>query len=152
MGPDCIAGTDDDTDGSGSGGSPVAVATAILAENKYHITGQIRFEEMEDGTTRVTGNVHGITEGDHGIAIHVFGDVGNWCRNTGGHYIGDLGNIYGEGRHSDSSYSADIPHLPLSGEYSIIGRSIVIQAGANGTYGQLLACGIISSVMMPEWW
>lgn len=90
----------------------------------------------------MTGEITGLEEGLHGFHIHQFGDYSSGCVSAGGHFnphskqhggptdenrhAGDLGNIK-----ADSSGKAIInitdKQIPLSGENSIIGRSVVVQ-------------------------
>merc|ERR1719454_2104002 len=56
-------------------------------------------------TTRIFGNMNGLTDGLHGFHVHEFGGLGNGCKDAGGHfdpnqtedskgeYVGDLGSV-----------------------------------------------------------
>ena len=102
-------------------------------------------QAQENGKTRVRGTVSGLAQGNHGFHVHQFGDYSpsEGCANAGGHFnpagrqhggpndderhAGDLGNIV-----ADASGVAVIDfedcQIPLSGENSIIGRSVVVGA------------------------
>lgn len=90
----------------------------------------------------MTGQVEGLKPGKHGFHVHQFGDYTGGCVSAGGHFnpskkehggpndenrhAGDLGNVVaGE----DGKVSVDITdaQIPLSGENSIIGRSVVVR-------------------------
>ena len=87
----------------------------------------------------------GLSAGNHGFHIHEGGDLGDWCRNAGGHFnpteqehggpkdairhVGDLGNIvsFGENEPDKKTHVALRDHvIKLSGPNSIIGRAVVI--------------------------
>ena len=94
-----------------------------------------------NGNTRVTGEVTGLTPGNHGFHIHEFGDYSAGCVSAGGHFnptgkehgapsddnrhTGDLGNIVADagGRAVIDISDAQIP---LTGANSIIGRGLVV--------------------------
>lgn len=95
----------------------------------------------------ISGNITGLTQGEHGFHIHQWGvDNGN-CLSTGGHYnplgynhsapnaterhMGDLGNVVAETVKDGTVATVAITDkiLTLSGQYSIVGRAIVVHAG-----------------------
>ncbi|KAF1761186.1 hypothetical protein GCK72_009440 [Caenorhabditis remanei] len=115
--------------------------------------------------------ISGLQAGKHGFHIHEKGDTGNGCLSAGGHYnphklshgapddsnrhIGDLGNIESP-TSGDTAISVSDSLASLSGQYSIIGRSVVIhektddlgrgnsdQSKTTGNAGARLACGTI---------
>ncbi|XP_028413410.1 superoxide dismutase [Cu-Zn]-like [Dendronephthya gigantea] len=145
-------------------------AVCVLRGDK--VKGTINFvQEKPDGDCVVTGSVEGLSEGKHGFHIHEFGDYTNGCTSAGSHFnpfkknhggpddterhVGDLGNIV-----ADASGLAKIDMkdslVKLSGEYSVIGRSIVVHEGVDdlgkgghedslttGHAGGRLGCGVI---------
>uniref|UniRef100_A0A1C8FST5 Superoxide dismutase [Cu-Zn] n=1 Tax=Botryllus schlosseri TaxID=30301 RepID=A0A1C8FST5_BOTSH len=134
------------------------------------VSGTIRF--VQEGTDCViTGTVQGLTPGNHGFHIHEFGDRTEGCTSTGGHWnptkvdhagpddnprhFGDLGNIT-----ADANGKAEVnitdKLVTLHGEYSVIGRAVVVHAGEDdlglggfpdskttGHAGGRVACGVI---------
>ncbi|KAI1719376.1 copper/zinc superoxide dismutase (SODC) domain-containing protein [Ditylenchus destructor] len=135
--------------------------------------GAIEFYQSDEHVV-VNGTIAGLTPGDHGFHIHVFGAYGKACTEAGPHFnpdkvnhggpndterhVGDLGNIHAGG---DGSVQIDIKDskVSLNGRNSAVGRSVVVHAkpddlgkgGASdskstGAAGARLACGIIGIV------
>ena len=146
--------------------TPRADAVAMLSPTAGHsTTGTVIFIRTGQGV-RVIAELAGLSPGPHGFHVHTFGD----CRapdasSAGGHFnpgktvhgapdgetrhAGDLGNIV-----ADESGAAKmdlvIRGLDLDGENTVIGRSVVVHAGADdlktqpaGRSGARLACGVI---------
>ena len=92
----------------------------------------------------MTGQITGLKPGQHGFHIHQFGDYTGGCVSAGGHFnpakkehggpsdenrhAGDLGNVTAN---EAGVVTLDIvdAQIPLSGENSIIGRSVVVSDG-----------------------
>ena len=143
---------------------------AIVIIKGDGVDGEIVFTP-EGQAVRCTGKVTGLTPGKHGFHIHQFGDNSNGCMSAGGHFnpkgqthgapedsvrhVGDLGNVI-----ADASGVAAIDlvdaQLALSGENSIVGRSLVVHAGEDdlgkgghelsattGNAGGRVGCGVI---------
>ena len=107
----------------------------------------------------MTGEIKGLTPGLHGTHVHVKGDLTDGCASTGGHYnpfgvelfadgnaglyIGNLGNIEANAE-GVAVFDITYENLPLSGDYSVLGRSIVIHGEKDG--GPRVACGVIGLV------
>eukprot|EP00047_Mylnosiga_fluctuans_P003223 m.228036 g.228036 ORF g.228036 m.228036 type:complete len:170 (-) comp11683_c0_seq1:44-553(-) len=147
-----------------------AIAVIYDPSGATKIGGIITFTQNEREQTTYQGNVTGLADGQHGIHIHQYGDFSQGCASAGAHlnpfnhthggpqdeirHVGDLGNIASSNglaiiRGSDRE-------LTLFGEYSIIGRSIVVHADQDdlgrgsfpdskttGHSGARIACGII---------
>lgn len=136
--------------------------------------GYIVFTQFPNKTV-IQMRLHDLPPGKHGIHIHQTGDMRQGCTSLGSHYnpfnkdhgglnsgglnggghLGDLGNIdVDKTGHCNEELIA--AYLPLSGQYSIIGRSIVIHSqeddlglGNNeeskktGNSGERISCGVI---------
>ena len=129
------------------------------------VRGLVRFEAVQGGII-IQARVEGLPAGDHGFHIHELGD----CSATdgtsaGGHYnptdaphagpgaaqrhVGDLGNITADAQGTATLDRVD-GVVQLSGPQSVIGRSVIVHAGADdlttqptGAAGGRLACGVI---------
>ena len=128
-------------------------------------------QEKVDGPVKLTGEITGLTAGEHGFHVHEFGDNTNGCTSAGGHFnpfgkthggpadeerhVGDLGNVTAD---DNGSAKIDISDklITLMGPNSIIGRTMVIHEGVDdlgrggheqskttGNAGGRLACGVI---------
>lgn len=158
--------TDMDTETSEMA-TDIQKATAVLYPTEGNeIGGVVVFTQTDEGV-RVEATVTGLdAETRHGFHIHQFGD----CRaadgtSAGGHYnpegvehgaptadirhVGDLGNIP-----ANAQGTADVDfvdsHIALNGAHSIIGRGVIVHAGADdfesqptGAAGSRLACGVV---------
>jgi len=144
-------------------------AVAVL-KGDPNVTGTIHFEQ-KGSSVAVTGSISGLTPGQHGFHVHEFGDNTNGCTSAGPHYnphgkehgaptdasrhVGDLGNVTA-GPDGVAKVNIDDKQLALTGNLSIIGRSLVIHADIDdlgkgghelskttGNAGGRLACGVI---------
>lgn len=127
--------------------------------------GAIKFSEVKNGV-RVTGEVSGLTPGKHGFHVHENGDCSSGDgKSAGGHFnpkdkqhggpqseqkhVGDLGNIEAD-QNGTAAIDRVFPFLSLEGDYSIIGRGLIVHADADdlhsqptGNAGARLACAVI---------
>ena len=138
-------------------------------------TGVIEFEQATpESPTVITYNVTGLAPGPHGFHVHEFADFSNGCASAGPHYnphgkthgapcdeerhAGDLGNIVADDSGKASGSMTDAL-IQLSGEFSVIGRSVMVHADADdlgkgghelssttGNAGARIACGEIKLV------
>ena len=128
-------------------------------------------QAQEDAPTRIDGTVEGLTPGEHGIHIHTFGDFSQGLTSAGGIFnpfgknhgapddeerqVGDLGNVEVDAAGKCTIHFED-RLVKLIGPHSVIGRSVIIKAGAddlgrgghelslvNGNSGARLAGGVI---------
>ena len=150
---------------------PVTVAEAIIASaSDSKVTGKVTFKQRRSNL-KISATFTGLTAGEHGFHIHETGDCSAPdAKSAGGHFnpkggehgyvrahhfhAGDLGNIKaGEdvtGSKDNMSMSATILSLEEGAENSIIGRAVVIHAGADdmktqpsGNAGARVGCGVI---------
>ncbi|CDZ80529.1 Superoxide dismutase [Cu-Zn] precursor [Candidatus Rubidus massiliensis] len=132
-----------------------------------NVEGTVTFSELERGV-RIVADIKGLTPGEHGFHVHEHGDCGGkGGENTGGHYnpfnkkhggpdsserhVGDFGNLVADDA-GIAHYERTDDYIQLNGEYSIVGRSIVIHAGKDdlvsqpsGNSGAKIGCGIIEA-------
>ncbi|XP_023234313.1 superoxide dismutase [Cu-Zn]-like isoform X2 [Centruroides sculpturatus] len=119
----------------------------------------------------ITGEIHGLEKGEHGMHVHEFGDLTHGCESAGEHYnpfhknhggqfdddrhLGDLGNIVAGAHGVAKVYKVD-QVMSLFGEHSVLGRTMVVHANPDdlgqggdeeskksGNSGDRVACGII---------
>ena len=133
------------------------------------VKGTIKFTQEPGGPTVITGEITGVKPGEHGFHIHEFGDLSGGCDTAGAHYnpdnvdhgdleeghVGDLGNVTAN---DDGVVTLNISanRVDLSGDRSVVGRSIIIHSDRDdlglggdaesiktGNSGERLACGVI---------
>jgi len=149
---------------------PVIKAVCVLKGEK--VGGVVTFEQEGAGSpVKVCGTVEPLEAGLHGFHIHEFGDNTNGCISAGSHFnprgkthggpedenrhVGDLGNVEA-GEDCKAVVNITDSQISLTGEYSIIGRSLVVhekkddlgkggddESLKTGNAGPRLACGVI---------
>lgn len=119
----------------------------------------------------MTGEISGLTPGQHGFHIHEFGDNTNGCTSAGPHFnpdgkehgapnasvrhVGDLGNVEA-GADGVAKINITDKLIALAGTNNIIGRTVVVHADiddfgvgghelskSTGNAGARLGCGVI---------
>uniref|UniRef100_A0A2U9Q5I1 Superoxide dismutase [Cu-Zn] n=1 Tax=Eurytemora pacifica TaxID=207948 RepID=A0A2U9Q5I1_9MAXI len=136
------------------------------------VNGTVHFEQEEGGPVTLSGELTGLADGLHGFHVHQFGDNTNGCMSAGPHFnvdgsthgaptdakgsrhAGDLGNVTADGGVAKVAISDAM--ISLSGENSVIGRTMVIHADqddlgqgghelskSTGNAGARAACGVI---------
>ena len=135
------------------------------------VEGVVKFAQSAGGKTRVVARITGLAKGDHGFHVHQYGNLIEGCKTAGPHFNpegkdhggpdheerhhGDMGNVTaGDDGVAEVDYEDAL--LQLSGEHSIIGRSVVCHADPDdlgqgghddskttGHAGARLACGTI---------
>ena len=147
-----------------SAGAMIATAT-IGPTQGNNVRGTVRFVQDGNGV-RVIADITGLTPGEHGFHIHENADCSapdassagdhfnptkhaHAGRDAGERHMGDLGNIT-----ADANGRARLDYLDsklkLSGEHSIVGRSVVVHAKPDdlrsqpsGDSGARVGCGAI---------
>lgn len=145
---------------------------AVCVLKSEAVNGTVHFEQEGNGAVSVTGELTGLADGLHGFHVHQFGDNTNGCTSAGPHFnpdgcehgapeepkgqrhVGDLGNVTA----AEGVAKIDIKDsmITLTGEHSIIGRTMVIHADQDdlgkgghelskttGNAGARSACGVI---------
>ena len=137
------------------------------------VTGTLNFrQDAGSSTVRFTGTILNLAAGEHGIHVHMTGNLGNNCADAGGHFnpfgqthggpadavrhVGDLGNILSTGGTTEFTINDNVISLDPNSQANIRGRAVVVHAGRDdlgrggnagslttGNAGGRLACGII---------
>lgn len=149
-----------------SDGAQINKAVAVLHPTRgSNVTGTVYFSRTPNGV-QVTADVMGLSPGKHGFHIHEFGDcTAPDGTSAGGHFnpenrphagpeqanrhVGDLGNIEADAG-GNAHYVRTDTQLKFDGSDSIIGRGVIVHAGADdlvsqpsGNAGPRVACGVI---------
>ncbi len=130
----------------------------------------IKFKQEPGGPTVIKGEITGVENVEHGFHIHEFGDLSGGCDTAGAHYnpddvdhgdledghVGDLGNVTAD-ENGVVALNVTAPRVDLSGDRSVVGRSIIIHSDKDdlglggdaesiktGNAGERLACGVIT--------
>jgi Cu-Zn family superoxide dismutase len=148
------------------------MAKAVCVLTGDGCSGVVYFSQASESVpTKIEGRISGLTPGEHGFHIHVFGDLSSGCTSAGGHFnpfakhhgapgdeerhVGDLGNI--EAKPDGTCEFEMHDHLvKLIGPLSVIGRAVVVHADRDdlgkgghelslttGNAGGRVACGVI---------
>jgi superoxide dismutase, Cu-Zn family len=133
------------------------------------VAGIITFTDLPEGGVKVVADLQNISTGLHGIHVHQCGDCSAVdASSAGGHFnpghenhgapmdtirhAGDMGNIV-----ADVNQIAHMEYIDyaisLTGEHSIIGRSVIIhkdpddlKSQPTGNAGARIGCGIIGII------
>jgi Cu-Zn family superoxide dismutase len=141
-----------------------AVAVVHATEGN-DVSGLVTFTKTASGI-QVVAVVNGLTPGEHGFHIHEYGDCSALdAKSAGGHFnpenkphgaptdslrhVGDLGNLVADSA-GTAHYEWTDTLISFSGPHSIIGRAVIVHAGADdlksqptGNAGARVACGVI---------
>lgn len=150
--------------GDAMAGGAKAVATLEATEGN-NAKGTVLFSKA-DGGVKAKADVTNLASGKHGFHVHAKGDcsapdassagghfnpegVDHAGPTDSGHHMGDLGNIKADDS-GKASMTQTFDFLKLSGDNSIVGKAVVVHAGADdltsqpsGAAGPRVACGVI---------
>ncbi len=148
-------------------GTPVTKASAQLiptTKTQSTVKGTITFTKTEHGV-HVSGEITGLTPGEHGFHVHEFGIWNEDGTASGGHFnptgaphaahdsakrhVGDMGNLKAD-ESGKATVELDDDQMSFEGPTSILGRGLVVHAKADdlktqpsGDAGGRLAVAII---------
>ncbi|MGK5594059.1 MAG: superoxide dismutase family protein [Parachlamydiaceae bacterium] len=134
------------------------------------VSGTVTFTALGGGV-RVVANIEGLSPGPHGFHIHEFGICEDDFSSAGSHFnpgkephaspdssrrhVGDFGNIIAD-QTGRAHYDRLDTHLKLEGEYSIIGKSVIVhldeddlRSQPTGHSGVRVGCGVIKAKTSP---
>eukprot|EP00339_Tiarina_fusa_P030333 CAMPEP_0117051594 /NCGR_PEP_ID=MMETSP0472-20121206/35643_1 /TAXON_ID=693140 ORGANISM="Tiarina fusus, Strain LIS" /NCGR_SAMPLE_ID=MMETSP0472 /ASSEMBLY_ACC=CAM_ASM_000603 /LENGTH=154 /DNA_ID=CAMNT_0004765857 /DNA_START=41 /DNA_END=501 /DNA_ORIENTATION=+ len=131
----------------------MATCVCVLqAEGSSGVSGSLKLSQnTEDGPTTIEGQVRGLTPGQkHGISVCVFGDLSDGGTSCGPSFnpfgkthgapsddpnlrmVGDIGNVIAD-EAGLAKVEIEDKMVKIFGPHSVIGRSIVVCAGADDT-------------------
>jgi Cu-Zn family superoxide dismutase len=145
--------------------APTKAICVLTPTMNSKVAGVITFTKKGDAV-EISGEVTGLTPGQHGFHVHEFGDLSSADGlATGGHFnpdkekhgapsasmrhVGDLGNIEADGSGKATVKMTD-KLVQFYGKHSIIGRGLIVHAKADdlttqptGDAGGRVAQGVI---------
>nr|ACH45613.1 putative Cu/Zn superoxide dismutase variant 2 [Taeniopygia guttata] len=63
-----------------------AMRAVCVMQGEGAVKGVIHFEQQGTGPVKVTGEITGLADGEHGFHVHEFGDNTNGCTSAGPHF------------------------------------------------------------------
>jgi Cu-Zn family superoxide dismutase len=154
-------------------GEKIQRAVAVLTPTEGSaVHGMVTFARAGLGIY-VTADIIGLTPGKHGFHIHEYGDISAIdAKTAGGHFnpdkqahgaptdqvrhVGDLGNVVAD-TNGEAHLEWTDTIIKFSGPHNIIGRSVIVHAGADdlttqptGNAGSRVACGVIGIAATPK--
>ena len=145
--------------------APLLASAVLLPTQGNIVEGTVRFVE-DDGGIRVIAEVSGLTPGWHGFHVDENGDCSAPDASSAGGHFNPHGTEHGKVG-GDAHHAGDLPSLEadndgnatlnvvldgitLTGEHSIIGRSLIVHADPDdyttqptGNAGPRVACAVI---------
>jgi len=127
---------------------PSATVQLIAAPDtgKDPVTGSLYLTQTPGGVM-INGIIFGLEPGKHGFHVHAVGDLGNKCKNAGGHF-NPLKKQHGKPTNADNRHAGDLGNivtppsrvtfvtkfdrlisLDAEAENGITGRAFVLHAG-----------------------
>jgi Cu-Zn family superoxide dismutase len=165
--PSTAPGTPPTTGSAADSMSPQTAIAHLQPTQGSDASGIVTFTQLPEGV-EVTAEIRGLSPGKHGFHVHEKGDCSAPDASSAGeHYnpdgtahgapenpppqrhAGDLGNLEA-GPDGIAHYRRVDPVMPLAGPNSVIGKAVVVHAGADdltsqpaGNAGPRAACGVI---------
>ena len=133
------------------------------------VSGNVSFEETQDGRLKMTITVQGLTPGDHAVHIHETGDCSAPdAMSAGGHFnpdkmdhgapgapqhhAGDLGNINANAN-GTANATVTSSKLTLQGKTGVIGKALIVHEKPDdyttqptGGAGGRVGCAVIAAM------
>lgn len=152
-------------EGKKEAAAEIKAVCVVTPFEKSKVAGTIRFQQKGE-TVEITGELTGLTPGEHGFHIHEFGDItAKDGMSTGGHFnptkkdhgspkdanrhVGDLGNVIAD-KDGKAVINLKDTVIRLTGAHSIVGRAVIIHHDADdfktqptGHAGGRIAGGVI---------
>lgn len=148
--------------------APLTAVAVMEPKSGSNVSGTVMFEEIYEGTVRVSVDLQGVPEGIHGFHVHEFGDCSaDDGTSAGGHFnpvgtphagpddtlrhAGDMGNLVA-GPDQTVKTTLTFTSFTLSpGVTSAAGNAVILHASRDdlttqptGAAGGRIACGIIT--------
>lgn len=145
-----------------------ADATATLAAaSGSKVAGSVTFTPVAGGL-HVTGDITGLTPGEHGFHLHAKGDCSapdatsagdHWnptsqahgAPSAPAHHAGDLGNITADAS-GKAHVDVTVKGISLDGATSVVGKAVIVHGKADdlktqpsGNAGPRVACGVVQA-------
>ena len=151
--------------------APNKAVAVLQSASGSDVKGTITFTAKQ-GYVEISGEVRGLTPGEHGFHVHEYGDISAMDGGSaGGHFnptnkphggpndaerhVGDLGNIKAD-QNGRATIQMRDKHIQLSGANSIVGRAVVVHAKADdlksqpsGDAGERVGVGVVG-LAKPE--
>tara|TARA_B100001059_G_scaffold233516_1_gene273754 strand:- start:2863 stop:3396 length:534 start_codon:yes stop_codon:yes gene_type:complete len=147
-------------------------AICVLHDNKNNVHGHVKFTQRKNKKVKVSYEINGLSDGEHGFHVHEYGDLSDGCTSSCSHFnpfhtnhggrhskerhVGDLGNVISKNKLAKGSFHDRMISLDLKSKCCIVGRCIVVHADRDdlgkggdeeslktGNAGKRLACGVI---------
>lgn len=145
-----------------------AVAVMMPTEGS-RVTGTIRLVQQK-GHVHITGEVQGLTPGQHGFHVHEFGDLRDRTGKSAGDHFNPTGDPHG-GPESEHKHAGDLGNIVANDDgvaiidmkaeglklHFVVGRSLVVHAKADdlttqpsGDSGDRVAVGVIGFAQLKN--
>jgi Cu-Zn family superoxide dismutase len=156
-----------------AGTAYAADATATLAAaSGSKAAGTVSFTKV-DGGLHVTGEITGLTPGEHGFHLHEKGDCSAPDATSAGdhwnpgkqahgapaaaaHHAGDLGNITADAG-GKAKVDVTVKGIGLEGDTSVVGHAVIVHGKADdlktqpsGAAGPRVACGVVAAAAVAH--